>query len=89
MKLGGAAVRFAALEDVVIHKIVAGRPRDIDDIKLMLLKNPGYDKVYIRRWLADFDTSLEEGFRAKFNVLIKTLRTDSEPAYSPATIRSP
>ena len=77
VKLGGAAVRFAALEDVVIHKIVAGRPRDIDDIKIMLLKNPGYDKVYIRRWLADFDASLEEGFLVKFNALIKSLRTGS------------
>jgi predicted nucleotidyltransferase len=28
----GVPVRFAALEDVIIHKIVAGRPRDLDKV---------------------------------------------------------
>ena len=53
-------VRFAALEDVVIHKVVAGRARDIEDIKTILLKNPGYDKDYIHIWLTEFDKGLEE-----------------------------
>jgi len=53
-------VRFAALEDVVIHKVVAGRARDIEDIKTILLKNPGYDKDYINIWLTEFDKGLEE-----------------------------
>lgn len=53
-------VRFAALEDVVIHKVVAGRARDIEDIKTILLKNPGYDKDYISIWLTEFDKGLEE-----------------------------
>jgi predicted nucleotidyltransferase len=75
--LGDTAIRFAALEDVVIHKIVAGRPKDIDDIKAMLIKNPEYDKTYVRRWLEEFDASLEEGFLTKFDGLVKTLRTGS------------
>lgn len=75
--LGDTAIRFAALEDVVVHKIVAGRPKDIDDIKAMLLKNPGYDGTYIRRWLEEFDASLEEGFLVRFDELTKTLRTGS------------
>lgn len=53
-------VRFAALEDVVIHKVVAGRARDIEDIRTILLKNPGYDKDYIHIWLTEFDKGLEE-----------------------------
>ena len=32
----GTRVAFASLEDVIIHKIIAGRPRDIDDAKSIL-----------------------------------------------------
>ncbi|OGD11477.1 MAG: hypothetical protein A2W20_09380, partial [Candidatus Aminicenantes bacterium RBG_16_66_30] len=46
-------VHFASLEDLVIHKVVAGRARDIEDVRSVLLKNPGYDKEYIRSWLSD------------------------------------
>jgi hypothetical protein len=57
-----ASVQFAALEDIVIHKIIAGRPRDIEDVKSILLKNPEYDRQYITGWLKEFDESLGEGF---------------------------
>lgn len=40
IKLGRSLVRFASLEDVVIHKMIAGRARDLDDVKSILLKNP-------------------------------------------------
>jgi len=40
VRMGKAFVRVATPEDVVIHKIVAGRPRDIEDTKGVLLKNP-------------------------------------------------
>ena len=63
-------VRFAALEDVVIHKVVAGRARDLEDIMSILLKNPAYDKEYIRAWLRELDAALEGDFLGKFNTLI-------------------
>ena len=53
-------VKFASLEDVIIHKIFAGRPRDLEDVKSILLKNPSADLPYIRKWLAEFDKSLSE-----------------------------
>ncbi len=62
-----APVHFAALEDVVIHKIIAGRPRDIEDIRSILLKNPEYDRQYILRWLKEFDASLGENFIGAFS----------------------
>src|SRR3989304_4754174 len=52
--LGGAKVRFASLEDVVIHKVVAGRARDLEDVRSILLKNPDYDSRYIEKWLLEF-----------------------------------
>lgn len=36
--LGGVDVRFASPEDVLIHKIVAGRPRDLEDVRAILAK---------------------------------------------------
>lgn len=73
VKFGEIGVRFAALEDVIIHKIVAGRDRDIEDVKVLLLKNPDYDEGYIRRWLNEFDRSLGEKFSRTFERLTEEL----------------
>lgn len=73
VKFGKTAVKFASLEDVVIHKVIAGRARDIEDVKSVLLKNPHYDKWYITRWLHEFDSSLNEGFTEVFNRILKEI----------------
>ena len=69
VQVGQALVRFASPEDLVIHKMVAGRPRDLEDIRGILLKNPGIDLPYIERWLRDFDRSLGRGMIAEFQSL--------------------
>ncbi len=67
-------VSFASVEDVVIHKIFAGRPRDIEDVRAILLKNRDVDVEYIRRWLKDFDSLPEgEGVLATFEAILKDL----------------
>ena len=66
MKIGGVAVKIASLEDLVVHKIIAGRARDIDDVKSILLKNRKYNKPYIVRWLKEFDRSLKGRYTARF-----------------------
>ena len=40
-------MHFAAVEDVVIHKLVAGRPRDLEDVRSIVVKNPGLDRGYV------------------------------------------
>jgi len=52
-------VTFASVEDVVIHKIFAGRPRDLEDVRSMIIKNPHFDVKYVRTWLKEFDRSQE------------------------------
>lgn len=59
VRIQGAGVRFASAEDLIIHKVFAGRPRDIDDVRTVLLKNPGIDRKYIRKWLTAFDSALK------------------------------
>jgi predicted nucleotidyltransferase len=73
VKINDKMVKFASLEDVVIHKIIAGRARDIEDVKAILLKNPDYNSKYIYKWLNDFDKSLNEKFLDKFKRVEKEL----------------
>jgi predicted nucleotidyltransferase len=77
VKFDHVPIRFAALEDVVIHKVFAGRARDIEDIKNILLKNPGYNKDYIKTWLADLDKALEGESLGKFERLVCDLSRGS------------
>ena len=79
-RFGAASVKIASLEDVVIHKIVAGRARDIEDVKNMLLKNPDYDKRYITHWLNMFDESLGGGFSKAFEETERTIGSAFSPA---------
>jgi predicted nucleotidyltransferase len=64
--LGGASVRFASAEDVVIHKVIAGRPRDIEDVRSILMKNKNLDRDYIQDWLTAFSETLQEPFLKRF-----------------------
>ncbi len=68
-------VSFASPEDVIIHKIFAGRPRDMEDARIILLKNPGVDIEYMRKWLREFDASSDEGhFLAAFEGMLDVVR---------------
>jgi hypothetical protein len=72
--LGKTVVKFAALEDVVIHKMITERPRDIEDVESILLKNPKYDSRYIEKWLAEFDSALDKKYRQSFKDLQNRLK---------------
>jgi len=58
VRVGDVEVRYASLEDVIIHKLVAGRPRDVEDVRALLLKNKNVDQAYLRHWLAQFEQAL-------------------------------
>ena len=73
VKLGSKDVSFASLEDLLIHKIIAGRPRDLEDVRSIILKNPDFNISYIEKWLAEFDSSLNENYLELFKKIQKTL----------------
>lgn len=57
--IGKARVRFASIEDVIIHKIFAGRPLDMEDVRSIIIRNKEIDTGYIRRWLKLFEETGE------------------------------
>ena len=67
-------VCFASPEDLIIHKIFAGRPRDMEDVRNILSKNPDMDINYIKSWLKDFDKSSDkEEYVASFLKIVAEL----------------
>ena len=48
VRYGGVDVPLARAEDLVIYKVVAGRPRDIEDARALLLLHDDVDLVRIR-----------------------------------------
>ena len=71
VELAGREVAFASVEDLVIHKIFAGRPRDLEDVRSVLLRNRNVDVEYIEKWLAEFDRSVEgSGFVQAFHGIL-------------------
>lgn len=58
VSISGCSIFFASPEDVIIHKIFAGRPRDIEDARTVILKNPDIDTHYIRKWLNEFNETI-------------------------------
>ncbi|MBW1736936.1 MAG: nucleotidyltransferase [Deltaproteobacteria bacterium] len=67
-------VNFASVEDLIIHKIFAGRARDMEDVRTVLMKNSEIDIRYIKSWLKEFDESSEKkDFVKTFETLLKEL----------------
>ncbi len=48
-------IKFASAEDIIIHKILAARPIDLQDVEHILIKHTKtLDFNYIQRWLSEF-----------------------------------
>ncbi|MBI3391756.1 MAG: hypothetical protein HY039_01065 [Nitrospirae bacterium] len=72
VKIGGQEVCFASPEDLVIHKVFAGRPRDLEDVRSILLKNRNIDIGHIRACLKDFGSASDgRNFLNTFETILK------------------
>lgn len=61
IKLNGWSAQFSTAEDLIVQKVVAGRGKDWSDVTGLLAAQ--FDKLdirYIRQWLGEFATVLEE-----------------------------
>lgn len=68
-------VKFASREDLIIHKMLAARAIDEEDVKNILIKNKNLiDFKYIKKWLEQFcNIPGYEGILKKFDNLFKTV----------------
>ncbi len=71
--VGEAQICYAAVEDLIIYKLVAGRPRDLEDARGVLAKNPTLDLAYLRHWLKQFEGVLEKPLEDQFESIRKSL----------------
>ncbi len=74
--VGLAPIRILSAEDLIIHKCVAGRPRDVEDVERVLIRQRvTLDLRYIRSWLRDFAAIIEaHDPRAIFEDAVKKAR---------------
>jgi len=70
LRIGNTDVAFATVEDLIIHKLFSGRPRDIEDVKSILRKNRDHDTDYVCKWLKDFDESLRMNTLGKYRQIL-------------------
>ena len=59
VRVRGYPLRFASVEDIIIQKLVAGRPRDTEDIARILLRRHRLDVRYIHKWIRQFEKVLD------------------------------
>lgn len=78
MQIDTYPVRFASPEDVIVHKILAGRPRDLEDVRGILRKQ-SVDIAYIRRWLSELDLALGQGYASTFEEMLRSLEEERGP----------
>lgn len=76
---GVGSMRLLVPEDLVIHKCVAGRPRDLEDVRLVLVRQGEHmDIDYIREWLDQFSLVIEDrDVRADFEDVLRETAEDT------------
>lgn len=70
IEINGIPVKFVTAEDLIVHKLVAGRPRDVEDAKTVIEKASALDTEYIRRWLEQFREVVDHDPVTVFNNLL-------------------
>ena len=56
--IGGLQLRLPRVEDLLVMKAIARRPKDIEDIRGLLAAHPRVDISEARRWVREFATAM-------------------------------
>jgi len=78
VSLDGLAYRVATAADLVVLKVLAGRPRDLEDVRGILIGNPDLDVRRIERWLRSFADVIDhaESPLTVFRAVLRSARGD-------------
>lgn len=72
VKIEDTDVKYVSLEDLVIFKVFSGRPRDMEDARLILIKNKEADVTYIKEKLKELSFE-DNDFLTKFKDIFKSI----------------
>jgi len=53
--LGDVIIKVLSVEDVIVHKLIAGRYQDLADIEAILASSQEFDQQYIASWAKFWD----------------------------------
>lgn len=56
--VGGLRLRLPRVEDLLVMKAIARRPKDIQDLEGLLAAHPELDVAAARRWVREFATAM-------------------------------
>jgi hypothetical protein len=57
-EIGGLRLRLPRVEDLLIMKAVARRPKDMQDIEALLAAHPEADIDFVRQWISEFAAAI-------------------------------
>lgn len=69
IEIDAVSVAYASPEDVIIHKMFAGRPRDVEDVKGIINRRPDLDQNYIHDWLKSFTSIVDRDLVSLYTAL--------------------
>lgn len=69
--VAGIRVPVCPLETLLIYKMVAGRPKDFDDVKALLATGVPFDRGQVENALVEIDAVLDSSALAEFRRLMK------------------
>ncbi len=77
MEIEGVLARICTAEDLIIHKMIASRGTDLQDVEGILARQRGkLDVNYIRQWLSQLSEALENPeMLKKFNELYESINS--------------
>ena len=52
LEIDGKRLWFLSAEDLCIHKLIYGRPKDLIDLERLIAVRPSIDLAYVRSWLS-------------------------------------
>lgn len=73
-EIEGVTVKYCQAQDLIIHKIFAGREIDLIDVRKIMIKKKNLNKNYIFKWLKQFDETTGENYTERFQKIIDSIK---------------
>lgn len=74
INIDGTQVAFCSLEDLIILKLFAGRIRDIEDVSVIIRKNPQYDRELVRKTLIELGIAIDADLVSRLDEIEKKIK---------------